>query len=185
MMNVVDFASEPSASSYVCSPIVSVPVMVSVRINVEKTSAGKVTSAAPLSTPKLSVIRRPPVATEGGLEHLRRLSASLAVLLIVAGVALTRQNKFDADCIAFWGRIPGDRAQFRIDSTQFAMQKWRGRHCHRITALMIGGTIAHHAQHVVQRQNAGGSGSSARLFSCAIARALLSSTRFASTSHSV
>jgi hypothetical protein len=54
--NVNDCDFEPSAKTYVCSPIISLSLIVLARLNVEKTSAGTLTSAAPLSTVKSSVI---------------------------------------------------------------------------------------------------------------------------------
>ena len=53
---MIDRDLEPSANTYVCSPIISESLIVCVRTNVEKTSAGTLTSAAPLSTPNSSVI---------------------------------------------------------------------------------------------------------------------------------
>src|SRR6516164_7488857 len=53
---MIDRDFEPSANTYVCSPIISESFIVCVRINVEKTSSGTLTSAAPLSTPNSSVI---------------------------------------------------------------------------------------------------------------------------------
>jgi len=45
-VNLTDYDFEPSAKTYVCSPIMSVSLMVPVRVNVEKTSSGTLTSAA-------------------------------------------------------------------------------------------------------------------------------------------
>src|ERR1700746_3598974 len=53
---MIDRDLEPSANTYVRSPIISESFIVRVRINVEKTSSGTLTSAAPLSTPNSSVI---------------------------------------------------------------------------------------------------------------------------------
>jgi hypothetical protein len=46
-------------------------------------------------------------------------------------------------------RLCDSWAQFRIDCCQSRVKVRRGGHCHGITALTIGGWIAHHRQHVV------------------------------------
>ena len=55
MRKVFDFTFEPSARTYVCSPVKSVSLIVPVRTNVLTTSSGMLTSDAPLSTIKSSV----------------------------------------------------------------------------------------------------------------------------------
>jgi hypothetical protein len=50
IVKVTAWAFDPSARTYVCSPIMSASLMVPVLVNVRKTSAGTLTSAAPLST---------------------------------------------------------------------------------------------------------------------------------------
>jgi len=49
ILKVVDCVVEPSAKTYDCCPMKSASLTVLVRFNVEKTSAGMLTSDAPLS----------------------------------------------------------------------------------------------------------------------------------------
>jgi hypothetical protein len=65
------------------------------------------------------------------------------------------------------------------------MQVRSVRHRHRITTLMIGGKIAHHQKHIVERQDTGGIGCNTSLLGCAIARTLLLSAGFATACHSI
>jgi hypothetical protein len=48
---------------------------------------------------------------------------------------------------------------------------------------MIGGKIAHHQKHIVERQDTGGIGCNTSLLGRAITRTLLSSTGFAAARH--
>jgi hypothetical protein len=61
----------------------------------------------------------------------------------------------------------------------------RGGHSHGITALMIGGRIAHDPKHIVERQSTTCGSCSPSLLSRTIARALLSASSFATACHSV
>jgi hypothetical protein len=56
ILNVIDCDFEPSAKTYILWPKMSEPLIVPVRFNVEKTSIGMLTSAAPPSITKLRVI---------------------------------------------------------------------------------------------------------------------------------
>jgi hypothetical protein len=56
IVKTADCVFDPSAKIYVCSPVMSESLTVPVRTNVEKTSAGILTSLAPLSTVKSNVI---------------------------------------------------------------------------------------------------------------------------------
>jgi hypothetical protein len=82
-------------------------------------------------------------------------------------------------------RLCGSWAQFRVDSSKSGVQVRGSRHRHRVPALRFGGRVPHDQEHVVERQSTSCSGRSAGFLSCAIARALLSSTGFATACHSI
>jgi hypothetical protein len=103
--------------------------------------------------------------------------------LIFSGMIPGGQDKLEQEFLG--RRLFGRWAQFRIDRSQSRVKVRRDGHRHRMTALMIGGAIAHNRQHVVKWQDTGGSGCSACLLRCAITRALLSASGFASTYHGV
>jgi hypothetical protein len=101
------------------------------------------------------------------------------LLPIICDMCRAWDDKFDPDGPRLGRRLRGSRAKRRVDSAQSRMQVGSSGHRHRITALMIGGRIAQHRQHVVERQDTRRRGGDAGLLGHAIARSLLSSTGFA------
>jgi hypothetical protein len=103
------------------------------------------------------------------------------LLSIFSGMIPGGQDKLEQEFLG--RRLCGSWVQLRIDSRQSWVHVRRGSHGHSITALIIGGRIAHDPQHIIERQSTTCGSCGAGLLSCAIATALLSSTSFAAACH--
>ena len=125
----------------------------------------------------------PSISTCGEAQPRCVVGSRKLLLSIFSGMIPGGQDKLKQEFP--WRLLCGIGVQLRIDCGQSWVQVRRGGHSHRITSLTIGGTIAHHAQHIVERQSTSCGSCCPGLLSRTIARALLSSTSFATACHSV
>ena len=125
----------------------------------------------------------PSTSTGGEAQPRYVVGSRTPLLLIFSGMILGGQDKLEQEFL----RRPlcGSWVQLRVDSSKSRVQVRGGGHSHGITALMIGGRIAHDPKHIVERQSTTCGSCSPSLLSCAIARALLSASSFATSCHSV